>query len=376
MAEIEKTEQEKTSAEQGNFTATPQKTGENTAEQGNFTATPEKAGEYTAEQQQEQQQGKVGSFHAKAHEKKDKEKGPDYKWLETNNEDDAAKWLIEFLKNDLRNWMLGNLEFVGYYIDKGLNKGVEFINKKKEKQKLGDDKDKKKTKNKDGKDKDKADKDKPGKDKDNKDKSGKDKEKPAKTSQQERNDLKAQKAQDLADKAKKNMANRNYDNSALGKNQQAYDQMTVESLQREADYRKNVATIPGYAKSPEGRKARAELVGDRKALAAMQKETGVNNKIVDGDIKKKTKGQKAVQKARIGLKAAGLAARDQKKKITNKVKQAHQKGVKKLKQKANLKMFSNLKAQMKNIARKKSRPQSRQQGNSMVPARKKQNAGR
>lgn len=40
MAEIEKTEQEKTSAEQGNFTATPQKTGEYTAE---------KKGEYTAE---------------------------------------------------------------------------------------------------------------------------------------------------------------------------------------------------------------------------------------------------------------------------------------------------------------------------------------
>ena len=39
MAEIEKTEQEKTSAEQGNFTATPQKTGEYTAE---------KKGEYTA----------------------------------------------------------------------------------------------------------------------------------------------------------------------------------------------------------------------------------------------------------------------------------------------------------------------------------------
>lgn len=101
--------------------------------------------------------------------------------------------------------------------------------------------------------------------------------------------------------------------------------MTVDSLQREADFRKNVAANPDYAKSPEGRKARAELVGDRKALAAMQKETGVNNKIVDGNIKKKSKVKKAVQRAKIGLRAAGKTVNDQKKKVVNKVKQAHRK---------------------------------------------------
>ncbi|MBQ8347991.1 MAG: hypothetical protein IJY17_10420 [Alphaproteobacteria bacterium] len=354
MAEIEKTEQEKASAEQGKFSAELQKTGEYTAE---------KTGEYTAENQPEQepQQEQVGSFHAKAHEKKDKEKGPSYNWLQISEENDAAEWLIAMLKGPLQNWLIGNLEFVSYYVGKGLDKGVEFVNKKREKEKLGKDKDGKDNKNKDEKGKDNKGKG-----------SG-----PKKTSAQDRNDHKAQKAQDLVNKAKKNMANRKYDNSTLGKNQKAYDQMTVESLQHEADYRQKVAANPDYAKSPEGRKARAELVGDRRALAAMQKETGVNNKIVDGDIKKKTKAQKAAQKARIGLKAAGLAARDQKKKITNKVKQAHQKGMKKLKQKANLKVFSNLKAHMKNIAQKKSRPQSRQQGNSMAnTARKKQNTGR
>lgn len=342
MAEIEKTEQEKASAEQGNFTATPQKTGEYTAEN------------QQQDQEQEQQQEKVGSFHAKAHKKKDKEKGPGYNWLQISEENDAAEWLIAMLKGPLQDWLIGNLEFVSYYVGKGLDKGVEFVNKKREKEKLGKDKD--------------------GKGKDDK---GKKNSGSKKTSAQDRNDHKAQKAQDLVNKAKKNMANRKYDNSTLGKNQKAYDQMTVESLQHEADYRQKVAANPGYAKSKEGRKARAELVGDRRALAAMQKETGVNNKIVDGDIKKKTKAQKGAQKARIGLKAAGLAARDQKKKITNKVKQAHQKGMKKLKQKANLKVFSNLKAHMKNIAQKKSRPQSRQQGNTMAnAARKKQNAGR
>ena len=377
MAEIEKTEQEKTSAEQGNFTATPQKTGEYTAEKkGEYTA--EKKGEYTAENQPEQepQQEQVGSFHAKAHEKKDKEKGPSYNWLQISEEKDAAEWLIAMLKGPLQDWLIGNLEFVSYYIGKGLDKGVEFVNKKREKEKLGKDKDPQDPKKQD-KDKDKNGKDNKNKDEKGKDTKGKENSGPKKTSAQERNDHKAQKAQDLVNKAKKNMANRKYDNSTLGKNQKAYDQMTVESLQHEADYRQKVAANPGYAKSPEGRKARAELVGDRRALAAMQKETGVNNKIVDGDIKKKTKAQKAVQRAKIGLKVAGAAAKDQKKKIANKVKQAQQKGMKKLNQKANLKVFSNLKAQMKHIAQKKSRPQSRQQGNTMAnTARKKQNAGR
>ena len=101
MAEIEKTEQEKTSAEQGNFTATPQKTGEYTAE---------KKGEYTAENQPEQepQQEQVGSFHAKAHEKKDKEKGPSYNWLQISEEKDAAEWLIAMLKGPLQDWLIGN----------------------------------------------------------------------------------------------------------------------------------------------------------------------------------------------------------------------------------------------------------------------------
>jgi len=181
----------------------------------------------------------------------------------------------------------------------------------------------------------------------------------------------------MADKAKKNMANRKYDKSASGKNQQVYDQMLVDSLQRNADYHKKVSANPGYAKSKEGRKARAELVGDRKSLKAMRKETGVNNKIVDGNTEKKTKAKKAVQRPKVNLKTAGAAAKDQKKKITKKVKQAQQKGAKKGKQKANIKQLSNLKTQMKNMYRQKTKTPTRQRGNTMAnAARKKQNAGR
>lgn len=363
MAEIETTEQEKVSAEQGNFSAVPQK-----------------AGEFTAEQQQEQQQEHVGSFKAKAHEKKGKEAGPGYSWLQlddpNNPKNDAADWLIFMLQGPLQNWFVANLEAASYYIGKGLDKTVEFVNKKREKQKLGDDKNKKNTTDKDKNGKDKKDKENSGKNKEN---GGKDKEDggPKKTSAQERNDHKAQKAQEAADKAKKNMANRKYDNSALGKNQQAFDQMTVDSLQREADFRKNVAANPDYAKSPEGRKARAELVGDRKALAAMQKETGVNNKIVDGNIKKKSNVKKAAQRAKIGLRAAGKAVNDQKKKVTNKVKQAHRKNMQKIKQKANIKLFSNLKTQINNVLRQKTNTSTRQHSNTNDNvARKKQNAGR
>lgn len=362
-------------AKEGNFAAQP---AENNQERGEFSASAREAGEYTAEEQQQQPEN-VGAFKAKEHEEEAPEKSPGYTPFDWGNESNVSDWLVNIFSGRLQDWFIANMEWAGHYVDKALNKVDKYIDRRDERKKLREEAP---DKDKDGKDKgnkDKGPKDKDGKDKGNKEKTGKDKDKnnSKKTSAQERNDHKAQKAQELADKAKKNMANRKYDNSALGKNQQAFDQMTVDSLQREADFRKNVAANPDYAKSPEGRKARAELVGDRKALAAMQKETGVNNKIVDGNIKKKSKVKKAVQRAKIGLRAAGKTVNDQKKKVVNKVKQAHRKNMQKIKQKANIKGFSNLKTQLKNAYRQKVQTPTRQRGNTMAnAARKKQNAGR
>lgn len=362
-------------AKEGNFAAQP---AENNQERGEFSASAREAGEYTAEEQQQQPEN-VGAFKAKEHEEEAPEKSPEYTPFDWGNESNVSDWLVNIFSGRLQDWFIANMQWAGHYVDKALNKVDKYIDRRDERKKLREEAP---DKDKDGKDKgnkDKGPKDKDGKDKGNKEKTGKDKDKnnSKKTSAQERNDHKAQKAQELADKAKKNMANRKYDNSALGKNQQAFDQMTVDSLQREADFRKNVAANPDYAKSPEGRKARAELVGDRKALAAMQKETGVNNKIVDGNIKKKSKVKKAVQRAKIGLRAAGKTVNDQKKKVVNKVKQAHRKNMQKIKQKANIKGFSNLKTQLKNAYRQKVQTPTRQRGNTMAnAARKKQNAGR
>lgn len=362
-------------AKEGNFAAQP---AENNQERGEFSASAREAGEYTAEEQQQQPEN-VGAFKAKEHEEEAPEKSPEYTPFNWGEETNVSDWLVNIFSGRLQDWFIANMEWAGHYVDKALNKVDKYIDRRDERKKLREEAP---DKDKDGKDKgnkDKGPKDKDGKDKGNKEKTGKDKDKnnSKKTSAQERNDHKAQKAQELADKAKKNMANRKYDNSALGKNQQAFDQMTVDSLQREADFRKNVAANPDYAKSPEGRKARAELVGDRKALAAMQKETGVNNKIVDGNIKKKSKVKKAVQRAKIGLRAAGKTVNDQKKKVVNKVKQAHRKNMQKIKQKANIKGFSNLKTQLKNAYRQKVQTPTRQRGNTMAnAARKKQNAGR
>ena len=403
-------------AKEGNFAAQP---AENNQERGEFSASAREAGEYTAEEQQQQPEN-VGAFKAKEHEEEAPEKSPGYTPFDWGNESNVSDWLVNIFSGRLQDWFVANMQWAGHYVDKALNKVDKYIDRRDERKKLRDeasdkdkdgkdkgnkdkgpkdkdgkdeeapDKDKdgkdkgnkdKGPKDKDGKDEEAPDKDKDGKDKGNKEKTGKDKDKDKnnskKTSAQERNDHKAQKAQELADKAKKNMANRKYDNSALGKNQQAFDKMTVDSLQHEADFRKNVAANPDYAKSPEGRKARAELVGDRKALAAMQKETGVNNKIVDGNIKKKSNVKKAVQRAKIGLRAAGKTVNDQKKKVVNKVKQAHRKNMQKIKQKVNIKGLSNLKTQLKNAYRQKVQTPTRQRGNTMAnAARKKQNAGR
>lgn len=376
-------------AKEGNFAAQP---AENNQERGEFSASAREAGEYTAEEQQQQPEN-VGAFKAKEHEEEAPEKSPGYTPFDWGNESNVSDWLVNIFSGRLQDWFVANMQWAGHYVDKALNKVDKYIDRRDERKKLREeasDKDKdgkdkgnkdKGPKDKDGKDEEAPDKDKDGKDKGNKEKTGKDKDKDKnnskKTSAQERNDHKAQKAQELADKAKKNMANRKYDNSALGKNQQAFDKMTVDSLQHEADFRKNVAANPDYAKSPEGRKARAELVGDRKALAAMQKETGVNNKIVDGNIKKKSNVKKAVQRAKIGLRAAGKTVNDQKKKVVNKVKQAHRKNMQKIKQKVNIKGLSNLKTQLKNAYRQKVQTPTRQRGNTMAnAARKKQNAGR
>ncbi len=307
---------------------------------------PEKDG---ADGKFELQENVVGNFKAKEHKEEEEEKPPHYKFIDLGNESNISDWLVGMLSGRLQDWFIGNLEFVGYYADKMLNKVDKAFDRRDEKKQLGleeSKKDKKKGKNKD------------------------------KTTAKERNETKAKNARETADKAKKNLANRTYDNTAKGKNQKAFDQMTVESLQREADYRQKVAADPSYAKSKEGKAARAELIGDRRALAAMQKETGVNNKIVEGSFKKKTKAAKAAQRAKIGLKMAGAAAKTQTNKAIGDLKKAHQRNMKKLKQKTNeSKPLLKLKSQMKNMFNQKTKT-TQQQGRNVAAARKAQKQGR
>lgn len=335
------------------------------ANDGNAAAEPIENGQEIGEFKAEEKQENLGAFNGKEDEDKKPEKSPGYTPLDWGRESNVSDWLVGMFSGRLQNWFLANLKWAGYYVDKGLNKIDKRIDRRDERKKLKD-----AEKGKDGPGKSKGEKDKP-------EKSKGEKGKPEKTSARDKNAYKAQKAKERADKAKKNMANRKYDNSDAGKNQKAFDQMTATSLEHEAAYRAKVAANPDYAASAEGRKAKAELIGDRKALAEMQRETGVDSKIVDGNIKKKPDLKKVAKRAKVGLKAAGAAIKDQKKKIAGKVKQAQQKGAKKSRQKANIKSLNNLKSQMKKMFQQKANTQNRQQGNTMSDAaRRKQNAGR
>lgn len=337
---------------------------------GAYKAEQAMEGEFAGKEEEQQQQPEVvGAFKAQENEEDGNiEKSPGYTNLDWGNEDNVSDWLVGMFSGRLQDWFIANMKWVGYYADKGWNAGEKWFNKKMEKEKLGKDnkdmpKDKEPEKDK-PKDKDKEkpqekpkDREKPkDKEKPKEKPKDKDKSKEKKKPSQE----KAEKAKANLDLAKKNASKRTYEDSALGKNQQAYDQMLIGSLEREVAYHQKVSENPGYAKTKEGRKAKAELISDRKTLTAMRKETGVNNKIVDGR-SNKDKTKKAAPRAKVSLKSAGAKAKDNKTKIKNKTKQAQQKGKKKEGQKNKLKGLSKIKNQMRSMFKSKTRTQTRQQ---------------
>ena len=326
------------------------------SEIGAYAAQQDVEGNMVGNEQEPEQPDVVGAFKAKEKEEKKDDEKVSYTNLELGEETNVSDWVVGMLSGRLQDWFLANMKWVGYYVDKGLDAGEKWFDKREEgKEKLGKDKDKdnkgKDKGNKDKDNKDKGNKDKGNKDKGNKDKGNKDKDNKRKPSQD-----KAAKAKAALDLAKSNASKRKYEDSALGKNQRAYDQMLIGSLEREAAYYQKAAENKGYPRTKEGRKAKAEILSDRKALTAMRKETGVNNKIVDG---RSNRDKTKTSRPKVSLESVGLKAKDNRDKINNKTKQAQQKNKKKEGQKNRVKALSKARDFMNNLFNKKT--QSRQQ---------------
>lgn len=96
-----------------------------------------------------------------------------------------------------------------------------------------------------------------------------------------RNSRKVNNATSAADIASRNMAKRQYANTPEGQNQRLYDQMTVDTLKKEQQYREKCNKDLTYANSEEGRKMRAELVNDRKGLKDIKQQYGCDDQILD-----------------------------------------------------------------------------------------------
>lgn len=96
-----------------------------------------------------------------------------------------------------------------------------------------------------------------------------------------RNSHKAASAKTMADTAAQNMAQRKYDDTPQGKNQQLYDQMMVDNLKKSAAYKQRCVTDPSFSKSEAGMKMDKELASERSALNDIKKEYGCDDKILD-----------------------------------------------------------------------------------------------
>ncbi len=361
-------------ADEKNLADQPAKEGK-----GEFSAQP---AEEEKEQEQEQQpDGKQGEFTAEEEEDKKKKKSPGYTPYDWGASDNISDFMVDAFSGALSNWFIANLQWVGHYIDTGtrwVNKAMD--GKAKNPQALSAEKNKDNgnanggnqpkpnTQNKDqDKNKDKE------KDKNN-DKGGRQSVDPV---QQKRNEAKAKNTEKQYDKVKKNISKRKYPKTPEGKNQEAFDKMTLETLKKEVEYRNNVAKNPDFAQTPEGRKARAELVGDRKALDAMQKETGADTKVTDGVIKNKSKAKKKKRankrvkpnkkRSKISTKNFGEQAQsnDNAKKSA---KRSFDRGTQATaRESTNLKTLMNLRQQMNSAYRQKTnQPATREQTNTQV----------
>lgn len=394
-------------ADEKNLAAQPAKEGK-----GEFSAQP---AEEEKEQEQEQQpEGKQGEFSAEEEEDKKKQKSPGYTPYDWGQSDNISDFMVDAFSGALSNWFIANLQWVGHYIDTSARWANRFMDgKAKNPQALsannnknngnsnGGNQTKPNTQNKDqNKDKDKnnggrqgsftAEAATPDRNNNRGNESG------ANTGagsrqgidpvQQKRNEAKAKNTEKQYDKVKKNVSKRKYPKTPEGKNQEAFDKMTLDSLKKEVEYRKNVAKNPDFAQTPEGRKARAELVGDRKALAAMQKETGVDTKVTDGIIKNKSKAKKKnrgnkhtsanKKRSKISTKNFGEQAKSNTG-VRKSAKQSLDKGVRSVAgQDANLKKLYNLK-DMLNTAGRPNLPATREQTNTQTNvAIKKRQAGK
>lgn len=96
-----------------------------------------------------------------------------------------------------------------------------------------------------------------------------------------RNAKKGNNAESLADIASKNMAKRQYDNTPQGQNQRLYDQMTIDTLKKEAQYRDRCVKDSSYANSEAGKKEREMLIGDKKGLRDIKEQYGCDDNILD-----------------------------------------------------------------------------------------------
>ena len=377
-------------ADEKNLADQPAKEGK-----GEFSAQP---AEEEKEQEQEQQpEGKQGEFTAEEEEDKKKKKSPGYTPYDWGASDNISDFMVDAFSGALSNWFIANLQWVGHYIDTGtrwVNKAMD--GKAKNPQALsaennngkanGGNQPKPNTQNKDqnkGNDKNNAGRqgsftaEAAASDRNN-NRNG-DERQSVDPAQLKRNEAKAKNTEKQYDKVKKNVSKRKYPKTPEGKNQEAFDKMTLDSLKKEVEYRKNVAKNPDFAQTPEGRKARAELVGDRRALAAMQKETGVDTKVTDGIIKNKSKAKKKLRgnkhtnankkRSKISTKNFGERAKsnDSAKKSARRSFDRATRAT--ANQSSNLKTLMNLRQQMNSAYRQKTnQPATREQTNTQVNA--------
>ncbi|GEM_PF-3408120 len=368
-------------ADEKNLADQPAKEGK-----GEFSAQP--ADEEKVQEQEQQPEGKQGEFSAEEEEDKKKKKSPGYTPYDWGASDNISDFMVDAFSGALSNWFIANLQWVGHYIDTGTRWANKIMDGKAQNPQAlnannnngnanGGNGGNSSGRNGNGGRQGSFTAEAAASDRNN-NRNG-DERQSVDPAQQKRNEAKAKNTEKQYDKVKKNVSKRKYPKTPEGKNQEAFDKMTLDSLKKEVEYRKNVAKNPDFAQTPEGRKARAELVGDRRALAAMQKETGVDTKVTDGIIKNKSKAKKKLhgnkhtnankKRSKISAKNFGERAKsnDSAKKSARRSFDRATRAT--ANQSSNLKTLMNLRQQMNSAYRQKTNlPATRDQTNTQVNA--------
>lgn len=239
-------------------------------------------GEFAAqEEKKEEKKGKQGHFGAQEN-KEEEEKRPEYFPLPLNGSN-ISELFCNWLTGDLADYFINNMDFAAYFIDKGLKRGVEFRDSIKQKCAR---KRTQRAKNK------RANQQTPNK---NQKKSG--------TKEQRDAQKKATKLRAKEADAKKDIAKRKYPNTPDGKNQQAFDQMKIGAMSREAAFYEKMAQNPSYKNSPQAQKEAQGIRDDKQALEAMKKQ-GAKDKTA----RRKAQAKAAAKNAVDGTKNAAKNA--------------------------------------------------------------------